>query len=61
MNQSSANFMPATQRIAFLHATWHEDIVLNCLDGLKKELIARGYVASLIDVIPVHGLLMIVR
>ena len=53
--------MPATQWIAFLHATWHEDIVLNCLDGLKKELIARGYVASLIDVIPVHGLLMIVR
>jgi 6,7-dimethyl-8-ribityllumazine synthase len=55
MNQSSANFMPATQRIAFLHATWHEDIVLNCLDGFKKELISRGYDASLIDVIPVPG------
>jgi 6,7-dimethyl-8-ribityllumazine synthase len=55
MNQSSVNFTPATQRIAFLHATWHEDIVLNCLDGFKKELIARGYNASLIDVIPVPG------
>jgi 6,7-dimethyl-8-ribityllumazine synthase len=55
MNQSSANFMPATQRIAFLHATWHEDIVLKCLDGFKKELISRGYDASLIDVIPVPG------
>jgi 6,7-dimethyl-8-ribityllumazine synthase len=55
MNQSSTNFTPATQRIAFLHATWHEDIVLNCLDGFKKELASRGYDVSLIDVIPVPG------
>ena len=55
MNQSSTNFTPATQRIAFLHATWHEDIVLNCLDGFKKELALRGYDTSLIDVIPVAG------
>lgn len=55
MNQSSTNFTPATQRIAFLHATWHEDIVLNCLVGFKKELASRGYDVSLIDVIPVPG------
>ena len=55
MNQSSTNFTPATKRIAFLHATWHEDIVLNSLAGFKKELTTRGYDASLIDVIPVPG------
>lgn len=55
MNQSSTNFTPATKRIAFLHATWHEDIVLNCLVGFKQELASRGYDTSLIDVIPVPG------
>jgi 6,7-dimethyl-8-ribityllumazine synthase len=55
MNQSSTNFNPATQRIAFLHATWHEEIVLNCLDGFKKELTSRGYDVSLIEVIAVPG------
>ena len=55
MNQSSTNFTPATKRIAFLHATWHEEIVLNCLEGFKKELSSRGYDVSLIDVIPVPG------
>jgi 6,7-dimethyl-8-ribityllumazine synthase len=55
MNQSSTNFTAETQRIAFLHATWHQDIVLNCLLGFKKELASRGYDVSLIDVIPVPG------
>jgi 6,7-dimethyl-8-ribityllumazine synthase len=55
MNQSSTNFTPATKRIAFLHATWHEEIVLNCWEGFKKELSSRGYDVSLIDVIPVPG------
>lgn len=58
MNQSSTNhidFTPSTKRIAILHATWHEDIVLNCVEGFKNELIARGYDAALIDVIPVPG------
>lgn len=55
MNQSSTNFTPTTKRIAFLHATWHEEIVLNCLEGFKKELSSRGYDISLIDVIPVPG------
>jgi 6,7-dimethyl-8-ribityllumazine synthase len=58
MNQSSTNlndFTPATKRIAIFHAAWHEDIVLNCVDGFKNELVARGYDASLIDVISVPG------
>ncbi|GAB3485286.1 6,7-dimethyl-8-ribityllumazine synthase [Marinomonas epiphytica] len=55
MNQSSTNFTPATKRVAFLHATWHEDIVLNCLEGFKKELLSRGYQADQIDVISVPG------
>lgn len=55
MNQSSTNFTIAKQRIAFLHATWHEEIVLNCLNGFKQELITRGYDASLIEVIAVPG------
>tara|TARA_R110001583_G_scaffold130834_2_gene282590 strand:- start:511 stop:999 length:489 start_codon:yes stop_codon:yes gene_type:complete len=58
MNQSSTNiidFKPATKRIAFLHATWHEDIVLNCLEGFKVELASLGYDTSLIDVIAVPG------
>lgn len=58
MNQSSATpaeFSASTKRVAFIHATWHEDIVLNCLSGFKDEMLARGYDASLIDVIGVAG------
>lgn len=58
MNQSLTNhidFTPATKRIAILHAAWHEEIVLNCVNSFKDELISRGYDASLIDVIPVPG------
>lgn len=58
MNQRSTNiinFTPATKRIAFLHASWHEEIVLNALEGFKTELISRGYDASLIDAIALPG------
>ncbi|HKM15850.1 MAG TPA: 6,7-dimethyl-8-ribityllumazine synthase [Marinospirillum sp.] len=58
MNQCSTNvidFTPATKRIAFLYASWHEAIVLNSLEGFRTELVARGYDASLIDVIAVPG------
>lgn len=58
MNQRSTNiidFTPATKRIAFLHASWHEEIVLNSLEGFKAELVSRGYDASLIDVIAIPG------
>ncbi len=58
MNQSSANqseFTPHTQRIAFIHARWHAEIVLNCLNGFREELALRGYNINLIDVIAVPG------
>ena len=58
MNQRSTNIMdftPATRCIAFLHASWHEEIVLNSLEGFKAELVSRGYDASLIDVIAIPG------
>jgi 6,7-dimethyl-8-ribityllumazine synthase len=58
LNQSSAEpavFSAQTKRIAFIHANWHQDIVLNCLAGFKDQMIARGYDAALIDVIGVPG------
>ncbi|MCJ8297856.1 MAG: 6,7-dimethyl-8-ribityllumazine synthase [Pseudomonadales bacterium] len=58
MNQRSTNhhdFTPQIKRIAFIHATWHQDIVINCLVGFKAELESRGYDSSLIDIIPVPG------
>ncbi|MFT5708111.1 MAG: 6,7-dimethyl-8-ribityllumazine synthase [Oceanospirillaceae bacterium] len=58
MNQSSAKnqpFTPHTQRIIFIHASWHEDIVLNCFNGFKTELVNRGYDASLIEALAVPG------
>ncbi|MDP5056300.1 MAG: 6,7-dimethyl-8-ribityllumazine synthase [Marinomonas hwangdonensis] len=58
MNQSSTkniDFTPASHRIAILHAAWHEDIVMNCVNAFKSELVARGYDASKIDLIAVPG------
>jgi len=56
MNQSNnTEFNPAQQRFAFIHASWHTDIVLKCLDGFKKGLSERGYNADAIDVIAVPG------
>ena len=59
MNQSSTtnvtDFNSANQRIAFIHASWHTDIVLNCLEGFKTELAARGYDLDKIDIFPVPG------
>ena len=59
MNQSITNPLstttPKQQRIAFIHASWHEEIVLNCLQGFKNELQARGYDTDSIDVISVPG------
>lgn len=48
-------FNPQQQRIAFIHASWHTDIVLKCLDGFKDELANRGYDISNIDVIAAPG------
>ncbi|MCY0964145.1 6,7-dimethyl-8-ribityllumazine synthase [Parathalassolituus penaei] len=48
-------FEPHQQRIAFIHASWHTDIVLRCLDGFRSELLERGYNDEFIDVIAVAG------
>lgn len=48
-------FNPQQHRIAFIHAAWHTDIVLRCLDGFKDELARRGYDISHIDVIAAPG------
>jgi 6,7-dimethyl-8-ribityllumazine synthase len=48
-------FQPQQQRIAFIHASWHTDIVLNCLQGFRAELAERGYNPDHIDVIAVAG------
>jgi len=58
MNQSLTNtekFLPEKQKIAFIHASWHSEIVLNCLDGFKSQLSDSGYDISNIDVFPVPG------
>lgn len=44
-----------SKAIAFIYASWHSDIVLNCLQGFKGELVKRGYNQDLIDVFPVPG------
>lgn len=49
------NFQPSQQRIAFIHASWHADIVLRCLDGFREGIATRGYNPDLIDVIAVPG------
>jgi 6,7-dimethyl-8-ribityllumazine synthase len=56
VNQSMTNtFDPKAQRIAFIHASWHTDIVLKSLDGFKASLAERGYNSDNIDVIAVPG------
>lgn len=58
MNQSSTNTYPLNiehQKIAFIHASWHEDIVSNCLAGFRDEMAERGYDIEKIDVIAVPG------
>jgi len=58
MNQSSTNNYTINlrhQRIAFIHASWHTDIVLNCLEGFRSQLVEQGYDGEKIDVIAVPG------
>lgn len=43
------------QRIAFIHASWHTDIVLNCLAGFREQLSELGYDTDKIDVIAAPG------
>ena len=58
MNQSQTNQQPFSvgdQRIAFIYASWHKEIVLNCHEGFKNQLIEKGYLADNIDLIAVPG------
>lgn len=58
MNQSSTNSNTLNirdQRIAFIHATWHTDIVLNCWEGFRTEMAERGYDVDKFDLIAVPG------
>ncbi|TPE54967.1 6,7-dimethyl-8-ribityllumazine synthase [Maribrevibacterium harenarium] len=57
MNQSSTNstFDITSKKIAFIHASWHQDIVLKCLEGFSAKLAEFGYQADQIDVIAVPG------
>jgi len=43
------------KRIAFVHGSWHEDIVLKALEGFKDEMVLRGYNPELLEVIAVPG------
>ena len=52
---NNSGFKVKEKKVAFIYASWHEDIVLNCLQGFKDELISRGYEAEQIDVYPVPG------
>ena len=58
MNQilnSTCTYHPEQQRLAFVHASWHKDIVLQCLAGFREELDRLGYGENRIDVIAVPG------
>ncbi|KAF0807734.1 67-dimethyl-8-ribityllumazine synthase [Alcanivorax xiamenensis] len=58
MNQTQSStqpYHPEQQRLAFIHASWHQDIVLQCLTGFREELARLGYGADQIDVIAVPG------
>ncbi len=51
----STTFDPSKARFVFIHASWHTDIVLKCLDGFREGLAERGYNTDNIDVIAVPG------
>ena len=57
MNQNQPSTYPhASQlRYAFVHAQWHENIVLNAYHGFLREAEKLGIDASQIDVFPVAG------
>lgn len=48
-------FNASHQRLAFIHASWHTDILLNCLAGFREQLSELGYDTNNIDVIAVPG------
>lgn len=57
MNQNHTPSYPhaSTQRYAFVHAQWHEDIVLEAYKGFCSEAQKLGIAADQIDIFPVAG------
>ena len=58
MDQSltkNTEFNVSDQRIAFIHASWHTEIVLNCLAGFRSQLAELGYDVDKVDVIAAPG------
>lgn len=57
MNQIQTPLYPhaTRQRYAFVHAQWHEEIVLQAYDGFINEAKKRGIDASQIELFPVAG------
>ncbi|MGO1246532.1 MAG: 6,7-dimethyl-8-ribityllumazine synthase [Oceanisphaera sp.] len=49
------NFNVRDQRIAFIHASWHADIVLKALDGFRSQLAELGYDTDKIEVFSAPG------
>lgn len=43
------------QRLAFIHASWHQDIVLKALEGFRSQLAELGYNIDNIDVFSAPG------
>lgn len=52
---NTTSFVPAEQRVAILHASWHPNIVLQGVEGFRNTLEELGYQADHIDVIAVPG------
>lgn len=42
-------------RFAFVHAQWHEDIVLNAWESFSAEMARQGYGCEAIDIVKVPG------
>lgn len=49
------DFNASEQRIAFIHASWHTDIVLKALEGFRSQLSELGYDIEKIEVFSAPG------
>lgn len=59
MTSPNLQTLQAGQRIAYIQAGWHEDIVGQAFEGFKQELEGHGIAADMIDVVDVPGSLEI--
>ena len=56
MNQPPVfDVLAGKQRLAFIHAEWHADIVLRARDAFLAELARHGVAADAVDVLAVPG------